>query len=73
VSDAHAAGLLVHVWTLRAENAFLPADLRSGTGPATRGGMDREASEFLRAGVDGFFTDHPAIGVAARDAFAPRR
>jgi glycerophosphoryl diester phosphodiesterase len=35
--------------------------------------MDREASEFLRAGVDGFFTDHPAIGVAARDAFAPRR
>ncbi len=31
VRDAHAAGLLVHVWTLRAENSFLPAELRAGT------------------------------------------
>jgi glycerophosphoryl diester phosphodiesterase len=28
-----------------------------------------EAALFLKAGVDGYFTDHPAVGVAARDAF----
>jgi glycerophosphoryl diester phosphodiesterase len=69
VRDAHAAGLLVHVWTLRGENAFLPAELRKGTDPSARGDMAAEATLFLKAGVDGFFTDHPAIGVAARDAF----
>jgi len=70
VRDAHAAGLLVHVWTLRAENAFLPAELRRGTEPAARGDMAAEATLFLKAGVDGCFTDHPAIGVTAREAFA---
>ena len=34
-----------------------------------RGDMAGEATLFLKAGVDGYFTDHPAIGVAARDAF----
>jgi len=69
VRDAHAAGLLVHVWTLRAENTFLPAELRKGSDPSARGDMASEATLFLEAGVDGYFTDHPAIGVAARDAF----
>ena len=71
VRDAHAAGLLVHVWTLRAENAFLPAELRKGSDPSVRGDMAAEATRLLKAGVDGYFTDHPAIGVAARDAFRP--
>jgi len=70
VQDAHAAGLLVHVWTLRAENEFLPAELRRGTDPASLGDMAGEAMLFLKAGVDGYFTDYPAIGVAARDAVA---
>jgi glycerophosphoryl diester phosphodiesterase len=69
VRDAHAAGLLVHVWTLRAENTFLPADLRRGSDPAARGDMATEATLLLKAGVDGCFTDHPAIGVAARNAY----
>jgi len=69
VRDAHAAGLLVHVWTLRAENTFLPVALRRGTEPSARGDMAAEATLFLEAGVDGYFTDHPALGVAARDAF----
>ena len=30
VSNAHAAGLAVHPWTVRAENYFLPAALRRG-------------------------------------------
>jgi glycerophosphoryl diester phosphodiesterase len=69
VRDAHAAGLLVHVWTLRAENTFLPTGLRRGEGPAAHGDLAGEITLFLKAGVDGYFTDFPAIGVAARDAF----
>lgn len=37
VADAHAAGLLVHAWTFRAENAFLPTASRTGTDPAALG------------------------------------
>jgi glycerophosphoryl diester phosphodiesterase len=70
VRDAHAAGLIVHVWTLRAENEFLPAELRRGAEPGSPGDMAGEAALFLKAGIDGYFTDHPAIGVTARDAFA---
>ncbi len=69
VRDAHAAGLLVHVFTLRAENRFQPAELRRGSEPAALGDMAAEATLFLKAGVNGYFTDHPAIGVKARDAF----
>jgi len=73
VADALRAGLLVHVWTLRGENEFLPADLRHGPDPAARGDVRGEATRFLEAGVDGYFTDHPAEGVAARDAFLAAR
>jgi len=68
VQGAHAAGLLVHVWTLRAESEFLPAEQRRGAEPSARGDMAGEAVLFLEAGADGFFTDHPAAGVAARDS-----
>jgi glycerophosphoryl diester phosphodiesterase len=72
VADAHAAGLQVHVWTLRAENAFLPAELRCGERAGDRGDLLAEARLFLEAGVDGYFCDHPALGVAARDLFLRR-
>ncbi len=69
VADARAAGLLVHAWTLRAENYFLAANFRRGTGPHELGDMASEATAFLQTGINGFFTDHPNIGVAARDEF----
>jgi glycerophosphoryl diester phosphodiesterase len=72
VRDAHAAGLLVHVYTLRAENSFLPTELRRGARPEASGDLGEEARLFLEAGVDGFFTDQPAAGVAARDAWLAR-
>ncbi len=72
VRDAHAAGLLVHVFTLRAENQFLPAELRRGTSPDAKGDVATEAELFLKAGVDGFFADQPGIGAKARDAFLRR-
>ncbi len=70
VQDAHAAGLLVHVWTLRPENAFLPARLRSApaSNGAQRGDARADMDAFLRSGIDGVFTDDPAIGRAALDA-----
>lgn len=63
VADAHAAGLLVHIWTFRPENYFLAADFRSG-GEAERNeaGSLAEIGRYIQAGVDGFFTDDPAIG-----------
>ena len=70
VPDSHAQGLRVIPWTFRAENAFLPAEARSSTVAADHGDLVREVLRFLAAGIDGFFTDHPAIGVQARDAFA---
>lgn len=66
VADAHAAGLAVHPYTFRAENAFLPTGLRVGTDPASYGRAVDEQVAFLRTGIDGLFTDHPDIGVLAR-------
>ena len=70
VDDAHAAGLLVHPYTFRRENSFLPLELRSSSDPAGIGDLAAEITQFLELGVDGFFTDNPDIGRAAVDAFA---
>jgi len=68
VREAHAQSLLVHVWTFRAENEFLPEDLRIGASPAAHGNLAAEIRRYLDIGIDGFFTDFPAIGAAVRDA-----
>ena len=70
VHDAHAAGLRVHPWTFRAENQFLPPRFRRGDDPNAHGDLAGEIAAALRQGIDGFFTDYPAIGVAARGGFA---
>ncbi|WEK43789.1 MAG: glycerophosphodiester phosphodiesterase [Candidatus Sphingomonas colombiensis] len=67
VRAAHAAGLRVHPWTYRAENYFLPSGYRDGLDPRGHGDLDGEISGALSRGLDGFFTDFPAIGVAARN------
>jgi glycerophosphoryl diester phosphodiesterase len=72
VADAHAAGLLVGTWTFRPENSFLAADFRDGAGPAARNpaGSVAEIRRYLTAGLDGFFTDDPALGREAVDAMS---
>ncbi|PCD03133.1 glycerophosphodiester phosphodiesterase [Sphingomonas spermidinifaciens] len=70
VVDAHRAGLKVHPWTIRAENYFLPPIDRAGADPRAHGRLRDEIARQLAAGADGFFTDFPYDGVAARDAFA---
>ena len=71
VDHAHAAGLAVHAYTFRDENAFLPVDLRRGWGDAERGDGVAECVAFLVAGCDGLFADHPDTAVCARDLATP--
>ncbi|HEU5472983.1 MAG TPA: glycerophosphodiester phosphodiesterase [Actinophytocola sp.] len=66
VRDAHAAGLEVHPYTFRAENNFLPTNLRSSADPTAYGNLFAELDAHFAAGIDGFFTDNTDIGVAAR-------
>ena len=71
IHNAHAAGLIVHGWTFRAENTFLPNDFKSSN-PANLaefGDLKGEITTFLKAGMDGFFTDMADLGDKARDAF----
>ncbi|MCB1623348.1 MAG: glycerophosphodiester phosphodiesterase [Pseudomonadales bacterium] len=66
---ARAAGLGVHVWTLRAENEFLPTELRRGGDPGSLGDLEPEIRALLRAGATGIFADQPDRAVAARAAW----
>lgn len=70
VADAHAAGLQVHVWTFRPENYFLPADRRAGDDLSARGDGAGEIEAYLRAGIDGLFSDSVTVAVKARNAVA---
>ncbi len=63
VADARAAGLAVHAWTVRPENEFLPAMLRTGDEPKGRGCGDVKLAALLKAaGVAGVFSDGPLKG-----------
>ncbi len=66
VGAAHAAGLAVHPWTVRAENVFLPPKLRNGTDPAAFGDVNAVYKALYGAGVDGLFSDFPGLAVKAR-------
>jgi glycerophosphoryl diester phosphodiesterase len=71
VRDAHRAGLVVHPYTFRRENNFLPLDFRQGN-PASPlfllapGDFPAELRLFFSLGVDGLFTDNADGAVAVR-------
>lgn len=60
VARAHAAGLTVFTWTLRAENRFLAKHFRRG---AARdfGDWRSEFEVIIDSGVDGLFADQPDL------------
>lgn len=64
IANAHRLGLLVHTWTFRPENHFLPADLMSD-----HDGTLEEIKAFLNAGCDGFFSDASDYGRKAVNFF----
>jgi glycerophosphoryl diester phosphodiesterase len=72
VEDAHHAGLVVHPWTFRRENTFLPKDYQQGN-PASpefaraMGDAPGEFGRFMRLGIDGLFSDNPDLAVATRE------
>lgn len=65
VKDAHEAGLLVHVWTLRDDAPFLAAGYK--------GNALQEHLQFVSLGVDGVFTDFPDTAMQARERSATSR
>ena len=67
-SDAHVAGLVVHAWTLRPENAFLPPSLQSEGGDSAFGCDNLLMAALAKAGVDGVFADHPGRARALMEA-----
>lgn len=68
VARAHAAGLTVFCWTLRAENRFLAKSLRRGASARKFGDWMTEFLELMGLGVDGVFTDQPDLAIEARKA-----
>ncbi|HEY6589812.1 MAG TPA: glycerophosphodiester phosphodiesterase [Actinomycetota bacterium] len=78
VRDAHGEGLVVHPWTFRRENNFLPLDFRQGN-PASPeflrapGDLPAELRLFFRLGVDGVFSDNADVAVATRHRVFGRR
>jgi len=62
VTRAHAAGLVVHIWTIRVDRQFLPAGYQ--------GHPEAEFEQFRQLGVDGVFTDFPDV---AAKAYGPLR
>ncbi|MGI5199466.1 glycerophosphodiester phosphodiesterase [Streptomyces sp. CA-288835] len=69
VKDAHAAGLILHPYTMRNENTFLPADFRKGTDPNAYGDVFGAFKVYFETGIDGVFTDNPDTGLLAREDF----
>ncbi|MEU4267561.1 glycerophosphodiester phosphodiesterase [Streptomyces sp. NPDC026092] len=69
VRDAHAQGLILHPYTQRNENSFLPADFRRGTDPNAYGDVFGALKTYLATGIDGIFSDNPDTALlAAADA-----
>jgi len=70
VERAHAAGLVVFVWTLRAENHFLARELR--VRDSDFGRWQEEFALIMGTGVDGVFADQPDLALQARASRATR-
>lgn len=69
VKDAHALGLEVCPYTVRAENTFLPTDYQIGDDPSDYGRVLDLFNQLYATGIDGIFSDNPDIAIVAREQF----
>ncbi|MGW4043730.1 glycerophosphodiester phosphodiesterase [Streptomyces sp. NPDC004721] len=69
VRDAHAAGLILHPYTARNENPFLPPKFRKGTAADAYGDVFGVFQAYFATGIDGIFTDNADTGLLAREDF----
>ncbi|MFF1450865.1 glycerophosphodiester phosphodiesterase [Streptomyces sp. NPDC058274] len=69
VDDAHAAGLVLHPYTMRNENTFLPANFRKGTDPNAYGDVFGAFQAYFETGIDGVFSDNADTALLARADF----
>ncbi|MER5464431.1 glycerophosphodiester phosphodiesterase [Streptomyces sp. NPDC002668] len=69
VRDAHAKDLILHPYTMRNENTFLPADFRRGTDPNAYGDAFGAFKVYFETGIDGIFTDNSDTGLLSAADF----
>jgi glycerophosphoryl diester phosphodiesterase len=69
VPDAHRVGLVLHPYTMRNENPFLPAEYRKGSAADAYGDSFGAFRTYFATGIDGVFTDNADTGVLARADF----
>ncbi|MFJ2880186.1 glycerophosphodiester phosphodiesterase [Streptomyces sp. NPDC086796] len=72
VRDAHARGLVLHPYTMRNENTFLPADFRRGTDPNAYGDAFGAFQAYFATGIDGVFSDNPDTALLAAADFTAK-
>ncbi|WP_306338869.1 glycerophosphodiester phosphodiesterase [Streptomyces sp. KL118A] len=72
VKDAHAAGLILHPYTMRNENTFLPANFRKGTDPNAYGDAFGAFKAYFETGIDGIFSDNCDTALLAAADFVNR-
>ncbi|WP_406836511.1 glycerophosphodiester phosphodiesterase [Streptomyces sp. AHU1] len=72
VADAHRAGLILHPYTMRNENPFLPANFRKGTAVDAYGDPFGAFRTYFETGIDGVFSDNADTAVLARADFLGR-
>ncbi len=71
IPDAHQMGLKVHPYTFRPENNYLADTLKCSSKADERcpTGSIKEMQLYFKAGVDGVFTDDPALGRQAVQSY----
>ncbi|MFF3408149.1 glycerophosphodiester phosphodiesterase [Streptomyces sp. NPDC002742] len=69
VADAHHAGLILHPYTMRNENPFLPTGFRKGTAVDAYGDPFGAFKVYFETGIDGVFSDNADTAVLARADF----
>ncbi|WP_369221785.1 glycerophosphodiester phosphodiesterase [Streptomyces sp. R39] len=69
VADAHKVGLVLHPYTMRNENPFLPPAYRKGSAADAYGDVFAVFQKYFETGIDGVFTDNADTALLARAGF----